>query len=45
MTLKTIINMKTNEKVKGKLLNLLTENDEDVHSQQSDRSYRTNKPL
>ena len=45
MTAKTIIKKKANEKVKEELLKSLSENDEDEHSQQSNRSYKTNKPL
>ena len=45
MTAKTIIKKKANEKVKEDLLKSLRENDEDELSQQSNRSYKTNKPL
>ena len=45
MTAKTINKQKANEKVEKELLNSLKENDEDQHSQQSGRIYRTNKPL
>ena len=34
-----------NKKVKEEILNLLRENDDNKHIQQSDRSYRTNKTL
>ena len=44
MTVKNIIKKKKKEKMKKELLNSLRENDENEHSQQFARGYRTDKP-
>ena len=43
MTVKNIIKKKKKEKMKKELLNSLRENDENEHSQQFIRGYRTDK--